>query len=1067
MDNARRLELYELNTKAWVGVDVFLLNAKKLDSSIKRNTGFIKKLKQGITKESMPSLLKDLSEVSLQKYLSEIIVTSNEALTNVGNKNEDIIAAVEVISALHQRFNEQFTERLFELFLHNFNSPISEIDSEKEELTRINKIRGNLRIFTELYLVGIFVIKEDALSKEQLPSFLSKKSNKREPILFNILKETLNYKFKLGYSTIIATSFVKRSSTFFDNDDSSWDSFISDSDLKKLIQSLFKIFTDAVFARVIDLDKKMKKLMKEHQKCQIRTGKLRDEYIEEYDSLSPIYDRFSASSTALAEFFKLEAPIIDNDDTEDIVQKSPMITTQTVTPGQVLWDNDDMRRFYENLPDISNEVEISPSLTKDANNNEAINDFFSSLEMAETKEDIDKLSKSYWSEGLDNKATRKRLLKFFIETQDWSKLRIYARFVATNSKYFPELYDELLNYLDSGFRSQLHSNRINFKNIIFFSEMVKFMLVPKFMIFHKIRTLLMNMNVPNNIEILTVLFEHLGKFLINHSEYQEQMKKMVDLVKERSRDRQLNLNLKGAMDNLYILVYPPSVKTLNSEVKSYTPEQKFYSTMIRRELANTSVKILSKLIQKAHWKDEEIVNTFFDLFTSPEKIPYQNIPIMSKILSDIYVYQRNFVVKCIDQIIENVDRGLETNEYNDNLQRLANIRYLTDIYNSEIIKSDVLMETLYHILKFGHPNSQPNPYYQNSFDLKDNYFRIQLISTSLLSITRITPAMTRKLKVFLRFFEYYIFTKDQPLPKETQFKVTNVYEKYSEDLEFERSANLEESAIRLVSILKINNGVTPSETQLKGKEEDADIIEESDLDDAILEEGSETELSVTDMEGLEDDESDANDVANEGIGSENEDSAVDDYLESSDDDEDEDEDVDEDEDEDEDDESETDDSESDSESDEYDEYRDIDADRDIEKKRMYEEFQKKLKNEDELKAEDELEKQFQAIMSESIDSRKNEKIQNNNIPIVSNRGTFNKPKLLLTKPVEDNAKTSNDGSTNKVAFTFLTKAGKKTQSRTLALPTDLKFVSDVLEEEERLKDERQRIKNIVLQRAFD
>ena len=72
-------------------------------------------------KGSESSLLKDLSEASLEKYLSEIIVTVTECLLNVLNKNDDVIAAVEIISGLHQRFNGQFTSPLLRTPLLTLN----------------------------------------------------------------------------------------------------------------------------------------------------------------------------------------------------------------------------------------------------------------------------------------------------------------------------------------------------------------------------------------------------------------------------------------------------------------------------------------------------------------------------------------------------------------------------------------------------------------------------------------------------------------------------------------------------------------------------------------------------------------------------------------------------------------------------------------------------------------------------------------------------------------------------------------------------------------------------------
>lgn len=148
---------------------------------------------------------------------------------------------------------------------------------------------------------------------------------------------------------------------------------------------------------------------------------------------------------------------------------------------------------------------------------------------------------------------------------------------------------------------------------------------------------------------------------------------------------------------------------------------------------------------------------------------------------------------------------------------------------------------------------------------------------------------------------------------------------------------------------------------------------------------------------------------------------------------------------------------------------DLDADRDIEMKRMYEEYERKLKDEEERKAEEELERQFQKMMQESIDARKSEKVVASKIPVISKPVSVQKPLLLKKSEEPSSSKETYEelSKPKKIAFTFLTKSGKKTQSRILQLPTDVKFVSDVLEEEEKLKTERNKIKKIVLKRSFD
>lgn len=1019
----------------------------KLDSSIKRNTGFIKKLKLGVTKDSKASLLKDLSEVSLEKYLSEIINTADEGLQNVPNKNDDVAAVVEVISGLHQRFNARFTCELMAMFLNHFACPQEDSISDKEAVTRVNKLRTNVRIFTELYLVGIFNTLDHITSKDLLPAFLRKRLAKKESVLVSILKEILSFNFNNGLSSSIATLFVKKFPQLFEENNLA-DKYIHDRDLKYSLQQIFQKFTEVVSTKTVQLNKRTKKLIKEHQKCQIRTGKEVDDFLEEYNVLLPQYEKFKNAALVLTDFFKLNPPELNEgvEPKEDEMAKPSVITNAAgISSGQKIWENDEVRKFYEVLPNIA-ELHDQSLKNNVESSGDKVNIFFKELEEADTKEIIDELSAKYWSENLDNKATRKRLMKFFIENKDWSKLRLYSRFFATNSKYFQELIEEFVNYVDSGFRSQLHSSKINVKNIIFFSEMVKFMQLPVYLIFHKIRTLIINLHVPNNIEILTVVFENLGIFLVNKSEYKAHMEKMMALLKEKKKDRQLSINLKGSMDNLITLVYPPSIKSLNASTKELSPEQQFYHILIRRELQSFEFGRIVKLLRRAHWKDETVKDTLFDLFVRPEELCYQNIPILAKVLSELYKYRRNFVINCIDELLEKIERGLELNDFTHSMHRVSQVRYLTELYNFTLIKPNVLLDTMYLILKYGHNGKGSYLFSPNEIDEADNYFKIQLLSSMLSNIRRSTSMLSKKLPLFLRFYEYYTFTKEQPLPHETMFNLQNSLQKYVDQDGFERSSNFQESTVRLTSMVKslnrptedmtkepLNTDLTKGATGVDSSDDESDHEQDEDDEDEL----SGVEDTVEDMEEEVEGEEDESDE-DEELGEDEEAESEDEEAESE---------------------------------DEDDSYRDVAANRDIEQKRMYDEYQARLRDENERKMEDEVEQQLQKLMQDSMDSRKNEKIGTAKIPLVgSNKSNTN---ALVESMKGENSEREDEKAVletqppKRVAFTFLNKSGKKTQSRTLRLPTNVDFVSGVLEEEERLKNEREKIKNIVLQRAYD
>lgn len=69
--------------------------------------------------------------------------------------------------------------------------------------------------------------------------------------------------------------------------------------------------------------------------------------------------------------------------------------------------------------------------------------------------------------NLNNKATKNRIMKFFMEASSINSLKYYTRFLKINEVNLSDLIAELITYLDKGFRSQLYQNKLNFKNILF------------------------------------------------------------------------------------------------------------------------------------------------------------------------------------------------------------------------------------------------------------------------------------------------------------------------------------------------------------------------------------------------------------------------------------------------------------------------------------------------------------------------------------------------------------------------------------------------------------------------
>lgn len=126
-------------------------------------------------------------------------------------------------------------------------------------------------------------------------------------------------------------------------------------------------------------------------------------------------------------------------------------------------------------------------------------------------------------------------------------------------------------------------------------------------------------------------------------------------------------------------------------------------------------------------QEKECCDTILDCLAHPELINYDNIPALAAVLEAYFSKYKKIVVYTVDTTIENIIRGLELNDYRMNRVRMAQVKFVAEMYNHRVINFKLINDLLYRILCFGHPNNQPLPdNWDVEIDLPDNYFRIQL-----------------------------------------------------------------------------------------------------------------------------------------------------------------------------------------------------------------------------------------------------------------------------------------------------------------------------------------------------
>jgi regulator of nonsense transcripts 2 len=75
------------------------------------------------------------------------------------------------------------------------------------------------------------------------------------------------------------------------------------------------------------------------------------------------------------------------------------------------------------------------------------------------------------------------------------------------------------------------------------------------------------------------------------------------------------------------------------------------------------------------------------------------------LVGTLYRYHQGFVISIIDTLLEQITLGLEQNDFKFNQRRIAEVKYLGELYNYKMVDSPVIFDTMYRIVTFGHRKS--------------------------------------------------------------------------------------------------------------------------------------------------------------------------------------------------------------------------------------------------------------------------------------------------------------------------------------------------------------------------
>ena len=986
---------------------------------------------------------------------------------------------------------------------------------EKEEKDRLVRQRVLLRVVTELWLVDVLRTLDDiarpddatrptagprAEPKPRTPG----KGGGAEPFPLEVLKDLLNHDrdhanlpllvvFVKAFSwdilgikaagqdgrkTVEEDGATKGAEEIEENGGSQdkdedgtagtdEDGPFASPELQERFKNILKRYFEDVKGHLVRDQKAIYNQSRKNAEAYVKSGEVFEDRQSNFEKQVKAQERLVANAQVIADIIGAEMPELKDTDegnsangTIGLVKAGEYLRGQGEGPG--IWEDEEERRFYENLVDLKGKVPgilLEEVKKKKADESEQVGRKIDPAEAAEaakaaeaaaddqsisianktigaqvdallvrlpeliSKDAIDQMAIDFCF--LNSKASRNRLIKALTDVPKGRTdlLPNWARLVATLGQYMPDIPKGLVDYLDNEFRSLQRRKekeflgQVRLSNIRYLAELTKFGIVPEHVVFHCLKVSLDDFS-RMNIEIICNLLENCGRYLLRNPETSPRMASFLETLQRKKSVQHIGQAERMLIENAVYYVDPPQRPAI--EVKERTPMELFIRKLIYGDLTKRNYSKILRHIRRLHWEEKEVVAMLHKVFSKPGKVKYGNIHLLAILLSALYKYHGEFVVGVIDQVTESICLGLELNDFKFNQRRIAEVKYLGELYNYRMLEHPVIFDTMYKIMTFGH-GGPPVPGRINPFDMPDDFFRIRLISTILETCGMFfnKGAAGKKLDFFLSFFQYYIYTKN-PLPMDVEFLVQDIFSLTRP--QWKLASNLEEASKVFQLAMAQDQKTSGVERVVEPEDNDSDV---SDDEDGMVPDEDEDDESDDDGDGEADDNDQQDTTSRYNSESEEEEIVV-----------------------------------------------------------------TREKTEVDPEEEAEFEREFAKMMAESLDSRKFERKQQFDLPLpIKLKPRESTGATALSEPTTTTSGTneatitggpssSSDAAAGaaaaaaapaappsggeKMAFSLLTKKGNRQQTRTVELPSDSHFAIAMKKKQQAEKEEQQRIKNLVL-----
>jgi regulator of nonsense transcripts 2 len=566
-----------------------------------------------------------------------------------------------------------------------------------------------------------------------------------------------------------------------------------------------------------------KHLVKDHQEIQnfekqnmriLQTkGELSQERKDKLESLHSAYDKLLTSTQSFAEILDEDMPtlknqtVMKNDESMIVTGAGPDLDESALANIENVWCDIETQRFYCELPELQaflptsfinkqspppadsvteevldseipteeleddeqiEEVAAVPedepedATTTNASNKIVLEAFLNSLPNCVNREMIDNAAIDFLV-TLNNKHNRKKLVRalFGVNRTRLDLLPFYARFVAILRPALPEVGNELCQMLRQDFKYHVRKkDQINIESKIkvvrFIGELVKFELYSKIEALYCLKVLLFDFS-HHHIEMACNLLEVCGRFLYCSPDSHQRTKVYLEQMMRKKAVMALDSRYVTQIENAYYYVNPPDVTITKKERPIM---HQFIRKLLFQDLQKNNTDKIMRLIRKVDWSTEEISAYSIKCLSSAHNVKYFNIRCLANLLAGLVTYQEEVGTRVVDSVLEDIRLGMEVNLPKYNQRRVAQVKYLGELYNYRMVESADIFKVLYSLITFG---VSMDPNVPSPLDPPNHLFRIRLACVLLETCGTYfsSGSSKRRLDYYLIFLQaYYWFKRD-------------------------------------------------------------------------------------------------------------------------------------------------------------------------------------------------------------------------------------------------------------------------------------------------------------------